>query len=331
MLSKIRENNQIMLLLLLIVMWLAFGIVNPQILSVASFYSLTRAAIVPAIFALAEMLMMAMGGIDISYAMIASVASYSTFFLWTKNGWADGSVVPIFLCAIAIAVALEMINWFFIDRVNLNSFIATLGVQSLLKGFLLAFVSTAYIYSLPSSIQTLGVAYLGRAVSKDGVESVLHSFVIIVAVMYVVMHFVMEKTKFGREIYAIGGDVDSARRVGINVSRVRLYSLILAGCICAIGAVLHDSLSRASMPLPTDYVGRELDSIAAVVIGTGGSRKAKGMVGGTLVGVLLLQTVSTNLVMLGIPSFWQQAVSGIIILAGMIVQTTNSKSVKALK
>lgn len=331
MLKKLATNNQLTLLFLLIGVWLVFGLINPQILSLANLFSLTRASIVPAIFALAEMIMMALGCVDISFAMIASTSSYCTFFIWNKNGWSDGSVIPIFLCAFVIAVLLELINWFFIDRIDLNSFIVTLGVQSLLKGFLLAFVSTAYIYTLPTSIQRIGVAYLGKATSKDGIESVLHSFVIVAALLYLIINFVMERTKFGREIYAIGGDVDSARRVGINVSRVRLYSMILVGVICALGAVLHDSLSRASMPLPTDYVGRELNSIAAVVIGIGGSKKAKGIVTGTLLGVLLLQTISTNLVMLGIPSFWQQAVSGIIILAGMIVQTTNSKALLALK
>jgi len=331
MLNRIKGNSQLTLLVLLVVIWLVFGIVNPQILTLANFFSLSRAAIVPAIFALAEMIMMALGCVDISYAMIASVSAYGTFYLWNRNGWTDGSIVPIFLCAIAIAMLLELINWFFIDRIDLNSFIVTLGVQSLLKGFLLAFVSTAYIYTLPSPIQRFGLSYLGKALSKDGIESVLHSSVIIVAVLYLAMNFIMERTKFGREIYAIGGDVDSARRVGINVSRVRLCSMLLVGVICAIGAVLHDALSRASMPLPTDYVGRELNSIAAVVIGTGGSKKAKGIVTGTLLGVLLLQTISTNLVMLGVPSFWQQAVSGIIILAGMIVQTTNNKAFKALK
>lgn len=331
MLRTLQKNNQLILLGILLLVWLVFGIINPQILTISNFYSLTRASIIPAIFVLAEMLMMALGGIDISYAMVAACSSYCTFYIWTQVGWSGNSVIPFFLIAILIAVVLQMINWFFIDRVNLNSFIATLGVQSALKGFVLAFVSTAYIYRLPNSIQQLGQLYLDRAVSKDGVESVLHSAIILVIVLYVAMYFLLEKTKLGREIYAIGGDVDSARRAGINVSKVRLYCLIISGIICGIGGVLHDALSRASMPLPTDYVGRELNSIAAIVIGIGGSKKARGMVSGTLLGVLLLQTISTNLVMLGVPSFWQQAVSGIIILAGMIAQTVNSSSFEKMR
>ena len=130
----------------------------------------------------------------------------------------------------------------------------------------------------------------------------------------------MEKTVFGREIYSIGADEDAARRAGINVARVRLFAFILAGVICGFAGILHDSLSRFSMPLPTDVVGKELNSIAAVVIGIGGSKKACGMVAGTFLGVILLQLVSTNLVMLGVPSYWQQFVSGVIILIGLSLQ-----------
>jgi simple sugar transport system permease protein len=74
------------------------------------------------------------------------------------------------------------------------------------------------------------------------------------------------------------------------------------------------------MPLPADVVGKELDSIAAVIIGIGGSKKGKNIVIGTFLGVLLLEVISTNLVMLGVPSYWQQLVSGIIILLGLCLQ-----------
>lgn len=131
----------------------------------------------------------------------------------------------------------------------------------------------------------------------------------------------MERSSFGRQLYAIGADVDFAQRAGINVSKIRLIAFVLAGVICACTGVLHDALSRFSMPTPYDIVGKELNSIAAVIIGIGGSRKASGIVLGTLLGVFLLQTVSTNLIMLGVPAYYQQLASGLIILLGMFLQS----------
>jgi ribose/xylose/arabinose/galactoside ABC-type transport system permease subunit len=108
MLRTLQKNNQLILLGILLLVWLVFGIINPQILTISNFYSLTRASIIPAIFVLAEMLMMALGGIDISYAMIAACSSYCTFYIWTQAGWSGNSVIPFFLIAILIAVILQM-------------------------------------------------------------------------------------------------------------------------------------------------------------------------------------------------------------------------------
>ncbi len=327
--KKILKTNEAALFLLIVGIALLFGIFNPQIVTLANFYSLVRSSVIPAVFALSIMLVMCSGGFDMSFGMIGAFSSYVVLFIFTKSGNFDVPLVVLFALAIAIAVVLELFNWVLIDKFSLQPFITTLGTQSLLKGLLLAFISTEYIYTLPTAMAKLGTTYLHKAKYADGIEAQLHLVVIFMVVLYIIMHVMMSYTNFGRQIYAVGADVDAARRAGINVSKVRLFVFIIAGLICGIGGILHDAVARCSFPIPSDLVGQELNSIAAVVLGMGPSKRARGSVLGTLLGVVLLQFITGNLIMLGIPSYYQKAVSGVFIFLGLIVQMTNKQTTKS--
>ncbi|MDD3369823.1 MAG: ABC transporter permease [Lachnospiraceae bacterium] len=318
--KKILKNSQFALFILLVATILVFGVVNPDILSVASLFSLARTCAVPAIFALAIMVVMVIGELDMSFCMIGAFASYSTMFLLTKNGYLDVPVIFIFVMAIMIGIILQLLNWVLIDRLHLKSFIATLGTQSFLKGAILAFVSSSYIYSLPKSAVSLGTTYMATAKYSSGVETQLPAAILMTLGMYLIMYILLEYTNLGRKLYAIGGDADAAKRAGIDVSRTRLYAFIIVGIICGIGGVVHNCLGRCSLPMPTDLVGQELNGIAAVVLGRGAFQRAKGTVIGTLLGVLLLQFISNNLIMIGVPSYYQNFVTGIIIFVGLVFQ-----------
>ncbi len=322
--KRLLKHNEALLFLLFVAAVLLFSLVNPQILTLANFYSLIRSSAIPAIFALSIMLVMCCGGFDMSFGMIGAFSSYVVMFYLTENGKLDTPVLFIFLAAVCIAVLLQLFNWVLIDKLNLQPFITTLGTQSLLKGLLLAFISTSYIYVLPHQVTKLGMTYLHTATYADGIEAQLHVVVVFMAVMYAAMHLILQYTNFGRQVYAIGGDVDAARRAGINVSQVRFLVFVIAGVICGVGGVMHDAAARCSLPIPADLVGKELNSIAAVVLGMGSQKKARGSVLGTLLGVFLLQFITGNLIMLGVPSYFQQAVSGLFIFIGLIVQMAGS-------
>ena len=318
-LKKLFQLNETKLLLLLLVAVALFSCINPEIFTVANFYALIRLASVQAIFALAIMIVMCCGAFDMSYAMIGAFGSYIMMLLCTKYNM-DAPVLLIFAGAIGICVVLELFNWVLIAKLHLQPYIATLGTQSILKGMMLAFISTKFLYNLPTNIQRLGTTYLHTAQYANGVESQLHITIIFVAIMYVFMHILMSHTNFGRQVYAIGADDAAASRAGINVARVRLIVFMIAGVICGIGGVLHDTIGRCSYPVPSDLVGKELTSIAAVILGTANSSRARGSVPGTLLGVLLLEFISGNLILIGIPSFYMQLASGILMFLGLVVQ-----------
>ncbi|MBC8536902.1 ABC transporter permease [Feifania hominis] len=320
--KKIRGANESKLLALLVVTTLFFSILNPDILTLANFYALVRTASVDAIFALAIMVVICSGAFDMSYAMVGAFGSYIMMLLCTLNGW-NLPAVFIFLGAIVICVSLEMFNWALIAKLELQPYIATLGTQMILKGAMLAFISTKFIYTLPASISKLSTTYLHTAAYGSGVESQLHITLIFVVALYVIMHVVMTYTNFGRQVYAVGADPAAASRAGIRVARVRLLVFVIAGILCGLGGVLHDVVARCSYPVPSDLVGQELTSIAAVILGTANSAKARGSVLGTLLGVLLLEYISGNMILIGVPSFYIQLASGVLMFVGLVIQMSN--------
>lgn len=330
--KSILKNSQTALLFLFVVVFLGFGIINPDILSISSIYSLARTCAVPAIFALAIMVVMVLGELDMSFCMIGAFGAYATMFFLTEHGYLGAPLPLIFLMAITISVVLQLLNWVLIDRLKIQSFIATLGMQTFLKGAILAFVSSSYIYTIPASAVAFGTTYLATSKYGSGIETQLPAAIIVTLVMYAVMHIILEHTNFGRRLYAIGGDADAAKRAGISVARTRFFAFMIVGIICGVGGVVHNCLGRCSLPMPTDLVGQELNGIAAVVLGRGASQRAKNTVLGTLLGVLLLQFVSNNLIMIGIPSFYQDFVTGVIIFLGLVSQTRKrGKSVRKRK
>ena len=139
------------------------------------------------------------------------------------------------------------------------------------------------------------------------------SFVVLVVVTLFVA-VLMNVTLFGRKIYAIGGSEEGARRIGIDVARVKLLIYVIAGGIAGLAGMTHMTLSR--MANPFDLVGSELDVIAAVVLGGARIQGGHGTVVGTLIGALVITMINTSLLSAGVPSYWQKVVIGILIIVG---------------
>lgn len=196
---------------------------------------------------------------------------------------------------------------------------ATLGTQTIVRGFLLAFVGSSYIAQLPPALNAVGTTFLFSL--GDSPVSVL---VLPVIVLCVAISFFLSRTYYGRSIYAIGGDVDAAERAGIPVFRVRSAMLLLSGCIAGFAGMMHVAISRTANPF--DLVGGELDVIAAVVIGGALDTGGRGSVKGTVLGVVLIAMVRNSLVRLGVPSFWHVFAVGVVVLVGVAVQALTTRN-----
>ena len=322
--KKAFSINEVKLAVVFALIVAVFSFINPDCFTVANMYSLISSTAITAIYSLAIMLVMCSGSIDASCAVIGSFGSYCTIYFVTQWGL-DPSPIVLFISSVVICLVLELINWFMVGVLHFDSYIATTATGSMLKGAVLVCVSTSYIYSLPSKIGALGLIQLDRATYSNGIEAPLYISALFMVVFYIIMHIVMTYTNFGRQVYAVGADEEAAIRAGINVKRVRLIVFLVCGIICGIAGVLRDAVGKYSFPNPGDVVGKENLAIASVILGTANNSKARGSVVGTLLGIFMIKFIETNLVMIGIDTYWATLATGLIMYIGLVGQMSNRK------
>ncbi|MCA0253478.1 MAG: ABC transporter permease [Actinobacteria bacterium] len=308
-------NNEGILLAVIIVLVIAMAMASPAFFTPSTFFSLVRSSMVPLVFALGVLLVMVSGGIDVSFAAIAIFAAYSAI-AWSSGSGIDPGLFGAFLIALVIGALLGGLNGVVIARFRLPTLIVTLGTQGVFKGILLTYIGSRYISAgnLPPSVLAAGDAYL---VNIPG-AGYLHAMMVPVVLVTIGVWWMLKYTVFGRGIYAIGGDVEAARRVGIKVVRTQVLLYMMVGALAAFGGIIYVILGKNANP--QSLVGSELDIIAAVVLGGASIFGGRGSVLGTVLGVLLVQLINNNLVLVGIPSTWQRAAVGILLLAGVGIQ-----------
>ena len=308
-------NNEGLLVAVIVLVVVGMSLASPAFFTANTFFALVRSSMVPLILALGVLLVLISGGIDVSFTAIAIFAAYASI-KWLLDAGADPGPIVVLVIAMAIGAVLGLLNGVVIARFRLPTLIVTLGTQSIFKGVLIAYVGSVYISAadLPASVDDLSRAHLVD-VSGGGY---LHLMIVPVVVVTVLVALLLSRTMFGRSIYAIGGDIEAARRVGIRVVRNQVLLYVLVGVLAAFGGVLHVILGRNANP--QSLAGTELDIIAAVVLGGASIFGGRGSVVGTVLGVVLVQLINNNLVLLGIPSTWQRAAVGVLLLLGVGVQ-----------
>jgi simple sugar transport system permease protein len=296
-----------------IVLAVLLTVLNPVFISPPNLIDLLRNALVTGIFAIGVMIVLASGGIDVSFTAIGVFALYATVKILAVLGL-HVPIVAIFAIGMAIGTGLGLINGLLIGLLGLPTLIVTLGTLSLFRGALLTFIGSVYISNVPSEIIAFSRLPLLAFHLADGRNvSLPMSFLVFILVASVAT-LIMTTTMFGRKIYAVGGSEEAAERIGINVPRLKVLIFMLAGAIAGLAGVTHLTLARIANPF--DLVGTELNVIAAVVLGGARITGGHGTVSGTILGVLVITMINTSLLLIGVPTYWQRVVVGCLILAG---------------
>jgi simple sugar transport system permease protein len=314
-------NNEGILALILLLLVIGMSIANPVFFTLPTAFSIARGAIVPLILALGVLLVIILGGIDVSFAAIAVFAAYTTVRL-TESGTLDLGLVAAFAVAVVIGGCLGAINGWVIARFRLPTLIVTLGTQGIFKGALLTYVGGRYIANLPESLAAVGTTNVLEVSLPNG-QANLHVMVIPAVVLALVLSWVLRRTMFGRSVYAIGGDIEAARRAGIRVVRVQVWVFVIVGAMAATAGMIYMVLGRSASP--HELVGGELDIIAAVVLGGASIFGGRGSVLGTVLGVLLVQVINNSLILAGVPSAWQRAAVGALLVIGVGIQAVAAR------
>ena len=224
-----------------------------------------RTMVVDGMFAMCSLVVMISGGFDLSFPAIAALSYSLTCTICLNNGWCQSSPVVGFLLAAAIGWVLGMLNGWIISNFKLNTMIVTLGTQTLFTGISMGLLALKEITStLPNGFKTFGKLYILEGV--DGkIRFTLSAMVIFLILLCAIVSFILNKTMFGRALYAIGGNEVSAERAGYNVRKVKFLLYSSVGALSGFVGMIR--VCMESQSIPKAMVGREMTIIPAVILG----------------------------------------------------------------
>ncbi|WP_207483061.1 ABC transporter permease [Arenibaculum pallidiluteum] len=306
-------RNETLVALIILAFCAMTAAVDPRFLSVTTLTDLIRNGIVIGMFAIGVMLVLVSGGIDVSFTAVAAFSMYSATKLMVAWGVGDQMLVA-FLVSALLGLTLGLVNAVFIGWLGLPTLIVTLGTLTAFRGFLLTFVGSQLITNVPPGMRAFSRSMLFRGTTADGAFFALPTAVLFLVGAVLVTWFILNRTMLGRSIVAMGGSREAAARVGVNVRAIQFFVYGYVGVLSGLAGIVHASLARVANPF--DLVGLELSVIAAVVLGGARLTGGHGTITGTLLGVALIVLINNSLIMLGIPSTWQNVVIGFLILLG---------------
>ncbi|GAC1358482.1 MAG: ABC transporter permease [Herpetosiphon sp.] len=291
------------------------SISSPSFLTVGNLSNVAKQATVNALLAIGLLLAIITSGIDLSVGSVLAVSMSALAVVTIKWGMNQylGIVVGL-LCGLGFGA----INGLLLTKLRLpHPFIATLGTLNIARGVALVITGAAPISGFErvgaNVIPLLGAGSLGP----------IPLAFLIVVVVYVMFHIILQRTVFGRHIYAVGGNVVSARLSGVNVNRTLLLVYSLSGLMAGLAGLLL--AGRTNSGYPTAAVGAELDAISAVIIGGASFFGGVGTVWGTAIGVILISVLRNGLVLLRVPIEWQTAAIGMVIILAVYVDVLRQR------
>lgn len=319
--KKLFLKNEFLVALTIIALSLVIGTVNHAFFSLANLFDILRSSVVMGIFAVGVLIVIISGGIDVSFTAIAVFSMYVTTKILIALNF-QGPIAVALLLSAGIGLLLGLVNAALISSFKLPTLIVTLGTQSMYRGFMLAFIGSAYIIDIPQGMIRFSKLDLIRLPTAAGTIG-LHFSIVLLLITVVFSWYLLRYTMLGRGIFALGGAAVAAERVGFNIRGIQYFIYGFVGFISGMAGVVHSSLAR--MANPFDIVGTELNVIAAVVLGGARITGGHGTILGTLLGVCLIVVMNNSLILLGVPSYWQQVVVGLLIILGTGVPAFQSK------
>lgn len=293
-----------------IILVVIVSVLNPAFMEPLNILNLLRQVAINALIAFGMTFVILTGGIDLS---VGSILALSSAFVANLMLAGVDPILAILIGCIAGAI-MGAINGLLITKGKMAPFIATLATMTIFRGLTLVYTNGNPITGLGDdlSFQLFGRGYF------LGIPVPAITTMIVFAVLWIILH----KTAFGRKTYAIGGNEKAAIVSGIKVHRVKIMIYSLAGLLSALaGSIL---MSRLNSAQPTAGQSYELDAIAAVVLGGTSLTGGRGWIVGTLIGALIIATLNNGLNLLGVSSFFQMVVKGVVILIAVLIDRKRS-------
>lgn len=312
-------------LTLLILLLSAFlSLATDSFLSLQNVFDLLNNQSVNIIFAVGLVVVLIAGGIDISFSVAASVVQYVTVVLLMQTGggnWAIG-----LLLASGVGMSLGLFNALFIHRFRIVSIIVTIGTFNLFFGLLMYLSRGRSLYDIPDWLYDR-VAILSVPLERG--SATLYLPVLAMVAVVTATWIILSRTGLGRQIYGFGSNPDAARRSGINIAWIQAFAYGWLGLCAGIAGLMQAHIVREVVP--NALYGRELDILAAVVLGGAVLGGGRGSVLGAVLGVVLLALIQNGLNLLGITPFAFKMIVGAIILIAITASNAERLLPETLK
>jgi len=307
-------------LLALLLMVVVFSICTEGFFTKDNFWLVLTQVSVNTCLSVGMTLVILTGGIDLSVGSVLALSGVIMAGL-LKNGLAlpalnvfvGFTVLGAVLAGLIVGSFLGFFNGLMITFLRIPPFVATLAMMTIARGLTQLWTGGAAITGLGRTFGYVGTGWF------LGVPARVWTCAAIVGIAVVVLR----KTRFGRYVYAVGGNERAAKLSGLNVNRIKLFVYTIAGALSAIGALILTS--KIDSATPKAGGGYELDSIAAVVIGGTSLSGGKGSVLGTILGALIIGVLNSGLIFLEVPPFWQKVIKGFVILLAVAIDKLNTK------
>jgi|UniRef100_A0A7V3RDK2 ribose transport system permease protein len=287
-----------------------FAVESPNYFFTSSnFILISKQSSINILLALGEMFVILTAGIDLSVGAIAGIVGA----IAAGTTVATGNILLGIITGLAVGIGFGIVNGVIVAFAKVPAFIATLATMSAIGGITLIYTQGEPIWNLPSSFD-----YIGQGNLLD-----IPFSIILMALAFVVLWIVLERTKYGRHVYAVGGNIRASRAAGIKISQILISVYAISGLLAAIGGIVL--ASRLGTAEPGAGSGYELDAIAAVVLGGTSLFGGEGWIVGTIIGGFIIAVLNNGMTIMNISAYYQEVVKGLVILLAVMLTSFGKK------
>ena len=295
--------RQLTLVIVLIIEIVLFSALSDNFLSTSNLINVLRQVSVTAVAAVGMFMIILLGDIDLSvgsvYAFIGVISA--TIFLKTQN-----PVITV-IAALAIGTLIGFISGLITAKFKIPAFVTTLAIMSICRGLAFIITDGTPIGVVDPKFTLFGSGYIFKTIPIP---------IIIMIIVFIIGFFLINYTRFGRYVYACGGNEQAARWSGIKTNRIKILVFTISGFLVGMSSLIL--AGRLGGGLPNAGNGAELDVITTVILGGTSLTGGKGKLWGVIFGVIVIGVLNNGMTMLNVSSYWQQVVKGIIILIAVL-------------
>lgn len=285
------------LVILVLLFGTIFSLLNNRFLSVSNFLTIFRQGSVIGIISVGAMVIFLMGCFDLATGAAAAFFGVAVGLMMEKGINSFLAIIVVTLIILTVSALQGMI----VSYLNCDSFIITFGAMSIYRGVCYVLTRGVAIYDIDPAFNWIGQGYLFGVIGVP---------VVIMLICFGIGTFLLNYTRFGRRVYAVGGSEEAARLSGVNAKKHKVLGYVFCGAMVALsGLVLMYRVNSGQPSAGADY---NLDAISAIALG--GVSKGEGKIGGVLVGVFLISMISNGLIIIGLNDYIQQIIKGIILI-----------------